>query len=156
MADEMNGYVGFPHRSGIIFLCTGSQCAGKYQTKPVVWMGKGLCLRLALLLSFSLFLQQRDGIKLGKVHHVNPLNIKRPGVGKPPTEPAWTAHHKPVLTVGGGGLLESLRPSAHLSPSIHPSDHPSRERVLPAPCWHPHFTPTLAGDHLPHRHHFQV
>lgn len=122
MADEMNGYVGFPHRSGIIFLCTGSQCAGKYQTEPVVWMGKGLCLRLALLHSFSLFLQQRDGIKLGKVHHVNPLNIKRPGVGKPPTEPAWTAHHKPVLTVGGGAVWNHFVP---LLICLHPSIRPT-------------------------------
>lgn len=93
------------------------------------------------------FLQQCDGSKLSRLDHINLLNMN---------EWAWN----PLQTWCGQPTTNKSKMSSNLRLESLPSFptpsapiplliylHQSvllKEHIVPAPCWHPHSTPTLA------------
>lgn len=111
-----------------------------------VWLKSSYSEELERVMSLP-FLQQCDGSKLSRVDHINLLNMN---------EWAWnplqTSCGQPTTNkskMSSNLRLESLpsfpTPSAPIPLLIYL--HQSvllKEHIVPAPCWHPHSTPTLA------------
>lgn len=112
-----------------------------------IWISRVLIQRNLREWGLCLFLQQCDESKLSRVDHINLLNMNE-WAGNPLQN--WCRQPTTNKSKMSSNLrLESLpsfpTPSAPIPLLIYL--HQSvllKEHIVPAPCWHPHSTPTLA------------